>query len=482
MEQACRRASEFADVIELRLDCLENSERLETTDLIPLFQSLSRPQAKHFILTLRPSEQGGYRVLGRHEREAFWRGIGTPPETWCDIEADLVVEGTSESFDWSRVILSHHDFNGVPADLEKIYERLAATPARIVKIAVQANEITDCLRIFELLERARSEKRELIAIAMGNAGIATRILGPSRGAYLTYASLEDETATAPGQVNARQLRSVYRIDDIDRETMICGLVGLPVMHSVSPHMHNAAFAAEDVNGVYMPFEVRDVEAFVKRMVHPKTRELDWNLRGLSVTAPHKSSVMELLDWVEPDALEIGAVNTIVVNGHGLHGYNTDVHGLIAPLRESLSSLKDSRVAVIGAGGAARGAVWALKREQAKITLFARAPTKARWVTEAFEVPCEQLETASFTGFDVVINATPASPASAEQLAGAGLVYDLIYNPIETEFLKEARRAGCQTLGGLPMLVAQARLQCELWTGKTPAAEVMHGAAAAALGA
>ena len=470
MEHACRRASEFADIIELRLDCLQDLDfEIET-----LVENIRRP----IILTLRPYEQGGHSALGRPEREAFWTQK-LNPDWLCDIEADLVA---SSSFDWSRVIVSHHDFSGVPGDLEQIYERLAATPARIVKLAVHASQITDCIPVFHLLNRAINEQRELIAIAMGNAGIATRILGPSRGAYLTYASLEDETATAPGQVNARQLRSVYRIDELDRETMICGLVGLPVMHSVSPHMHNAAFASQGVNGVYLPFEVRDVEAFVKRMVHPRTRELDWNLRGLSVTAPHKSSVLQFLDWVDPDAREIGAVNTVVVQDHGLHGYNTDVHGLIEPLLERVGSLKNLTVAVIGAGGAARGAVWTLKREQAKVTLFARAPIKARSVSEAFEVPCEQLETASFAEFDVVINATPASPAVAEQLAGAGLVYDLIYNPIESEFLKQARSAGCQTLGGLKMLVAQARLQFKLWTGKTPAAEVMHDAAAAALGA
>ena len=484
MEQACRRASEFADVIELRLDCLENSE------LIPFLKFVRRTLAGHFILTFRPSEQGGHRVLGRPERAAFWEktfkadlkadfDADLKADLLCDIEADLVLES---SFDWPHVIVSHHDFNGVPHDLEALYERLAATPARIVKIAVTANDITDCIPVFHLLDRAINEQRELIAIAMGNAGIATRILGPSRGAYLTYGSLEDETATAPGQVNARQLRSVYRIDEIDRETMICGLVGLPVMHSVSPHMHNAAFADAGVNGVYLPLEVRDVEAFVRRMVHPRTRELDWNLRGLSVTAPHKTSIMPFLDSIEPDAREIGAVNTIVVENNELHGYNTDVHGLIEPLRDALGSLKDLRVAVIGAGGAARGAVWALKRQQAKVTLFARAPTKAGSVSDAFAVQCEPLANASFAGYDVVINATPASPAVAEQLAGASLVYDLIYNPIETEFLKQARAAGCKTLGGLPMLVAQARLQFELWTGKTSAAEVMHRAAAAALDA
>lgn len=470
LAEACERAGAWADVVELRLDCIEENLVFEIEKFI---SRVSHP----IILTFRPAEQGGYRVLGRSEREAFWkRDLRT--SFLFDIEEDLV---RTSSFDWPRVIVSHHDFSGMPDDLEEIYERMAATPARIVKIAVRANDITDCIRVFHLLARARNENRELIAIAMGNAGVATRVLGPSRGAYLTYGSLEDESATAPGQINARELRSVYRIDEIDDDSMICGLVGLPVMHSVSPHMHNAAFAAVGVNGVYLPLEVRDVEPFIKRMVHPRTRELDWNLRGLSVTAPHKLNVIEFLDWVHPGAQEIGAVNTIIVKGHELHGYNTDVHGLIEPLVERVGPVKNLSVAVLGAGGAARAAVWALKRDQAKVTLFARDPLKARSVSEDFAVPCELLSTASFAGYDVVINATPQAPARAEQLAGAGLVYDLIYNPIETEFLKEGRKAGCATLGGLPMLVAQARLQFQLWTGKTPATNIMHDAAIAALG-
>jgi 3-dehydroquinate dehydratase/shikimate dehydrogenase len=460
LEALCQRAEQFADIVELRLDCLESAELAFSIE--NFVNKLSRP----IIFTLRPSEQGGYRVLERPEREAWWKRIGIASEALCDIESDLVGEF---SFDWSRVIVSHHDFNGVPDDLEQIYERLAATPAHIVKIAVRANQITDCIRVFHLLDRASNEQRELIAIAMGNAGIATRILGPSRGAYLTYGSLEDESATAPGQVNARQLRSVYHIDDINKDTMICGLVGLPVMHSVSPHMHNAAFVAENVNGVYLPFEVNDVNAFIKRMVHPKTREIDWNLRGLSVTAPHKSSVIELLDWVDPEAQEIGAVNTVVIEDHELRGYNTDVHGLIEPLRERVGSLADAKVAVIGAGGASRAAVWALRKDGASVTVFARDPTKG-----------EPLAGASFAGYDIVINATPTNPARAEQLAGARLVYDLIYNPIETQFLKDGRAVGCETLGGLPMLVAQARRQFELWTGKTPSTRLMYDSAAAAL--
>jgi 3-dehydroquinate dehydratase/shikimate dehydrogenase len=481
MREACARAREVGDIVELRLDCIEEDWTTWVTELEPLI----RDQSRLAILTFRPSEQGGHRVLSRHEREAFWNRDWNPDlKALFDIEGDLVIS------DSRRVIVSHHDFSGVPEDLEQIYERLAATPAQVVKIAVQANEITDCIRVFRLLDRARNESRNLIAIAMGDAGVATRILGPARGSFLTYGSLEDESATAPGQVNARQLRSLYHIDDINDETMICGLVGMPVMHSVSPHMHNAAFAGENVNGVYLPLEVHDVAAFMKHMVHPATRELDWNLRGLSITAPHKTSVMALLDWIEPEAKEIGAVNTLIIEGDKLRGYNTDVHGLMEPLRQRVGSLSGLTVAVIGAGGAARAAVWALQREQAKVALFARTRPNVEALANEFGVTFAPVQDASFREYDVVINTTPVGSAElagrtiavAEQLGGARLVYDLIYNPLETEFLKQAREAGCETLGGLEMLVAQARLQFELWTGKTPSAKLMYDAGLAALSA
>src|ERR1041385_4325991 len=459
LRQTCARASEWADLIELRLDCLER-----VPEKIP---EIDHP----VILTLRPAEQGGHGKLNREERQAFWSSITPQTETvWWDIEGDLVHELAP---DWSRVIVSHHDFSGVPHDLEQIYERLARTPAAVLKIAVQANDILDCIPIFNLLDRARNEGKELIAIAMGNAGIATRILGPSRGSFLTYGAVDDQSATAPGQVNARKLRSLYHLDTIDNETMICGLVGLPVMHSVSPHIHNAAFVSENVNGVYLPFEVQNAPQFFKHMVHPRTRELDWNLRGLSVTAPHKQAVMDCLDWIEPDAKEIGAVNTVVVQNDRLHGYNTDAAGFIDPLLSRFATLRDARVAIIGAGGAARAAIWALKRQNANVTLFARDTNKARALADLFEVSCRSLAGASFNGYDLVINATPLgsgahidqSPATAEQLAGSRCVYDLIYNPVETRLLQEAQKAGCETLNGLEMLVAQAGLQFELWTGK-----------------
>ena len=466
---ACERALEVADVVEFRLDCLEPQDLPKAVSHLSNFP---RP----IIVTFRPSEQGGHRELSREAREAFWKTQAARGDAvWWDVEGDLA---HALSPDWSHTIVSHHDFSGVPADLEQIYKRLAQTPAHVIKIAVQATEIIDCLPVFRLLDRARGEGREIIAIAMGDAGIATRILGPSRGSFLTYGSLDEDSATAPGQVNARTLRSLYNIDAINEETMICGLVGRPVMHSVSPHVHNSAFAAEGVNGVYLPFEVNDVAAFVKRIVHPQTRELNWNLRGLSITAPHKQTVMKHLDWIEQDAQEIGAVNTVVVKDDRLHGYNTDAAGMIEPLLRRITSLDGKQVAIIGAGGAARAAIWGLQRHGARVTLFARDVSKA---AENFDLPCQPLASASFSAFDLVVNAAPVAPATSDQLRGARWVYDLVYNPIETRLLQEARKAGCETLGGLEMLVAQAKIQFELWTGKTASSTIMYDAAAAALG-
>jgi shikimate dehydrogenase len=250
-------------------------------------------------------------------------------------------------------------------------------------------------------------------------------------------------------------------------------------------MHNAAFEASGINAVYIPFEVKDAASFIRRMVNPRTREIKWKLRGLSVTAPHKSILMEQLDWIEPTAQEIGAINTLVVEDDVLRGYNTDAAALIAPLREKGVTLSDARCAVIGAGGAARTALWSLQREGARLTLFVRDVEKAEPIAEKFGVDCLQLEGAKFEGFDLVVNATPLgtlglredeTPVLANQLRGARLVYDLVYNPPKTRFMREACEAGCETLGGLEMLVAQAAEQFKLWTGKAAPVSVMMEAA------
>lgn len=489
IKREAARAAESADLIELRLDCLDQSQGAQSLGNIKaLFPDIPRP----VIVTYRPAEQGGRRDLTAKLRLLFWL-FNRPAADFFDVEYDIATAPSlfdcDKHLDWGRVISSYHNFRGVPADLMTIYERMSNTRARILKIAVQANDAVDCLPVFDLLERGIRAGHEMIAIAMGAPGLATRILGPSRGAFLTYASLDDDKTTAPGQISVRELREVYRIERVNRQSQVTGLIGLPVSHSVSPHIHNAAFEAAGVNAVYIPFEVKDLKGFIGRMVHPRTRELDWNMRGLSVTAPHKSAVMDLLDRVDPAAREIGAVNTIVAAGDELQGYNTDAVGFIKPLLKRWGDLKGLPCAVIGTGGAASAAVWSLRRQNAEVTVFARNAAKAEALAEKFGAAWEQLEGTAFKGFSVVINATPMgtagqleseTPATASQLAGASFAYDLVYNPNPTRFLREAESVGCETLGGLDMLVAQAAEQFRLWTGVSAPESVMREAANRAL--
>ncbi len=509
LPNALARAAEVADVIELRLDYLERDQLFGVLDELGRKQSsLIRPSviSQPIVLTFRPLEQGGERAIDQTERELVWRRVaevlGFAPSSsapdvsvrdtsvvFADLELDAVVgrelqEVITLRWGWDRTICSHHDFSGVPANLEEPYELMVSTPARILKIAVRANSVTDCVPVFRLLDRARRENRALIAIAMGEAGVATRILGPSRGSYLTYGALDDDGATAPGQVLATELRDLYRINSITEQTQITGLVGLPVAHSVSPHMHNRAFAACGIDAVYIPFEVRDMGDFVRRMVRPTTREINWNLRGLSVTAPHKSAIMEHLDWISPEAKEIGAVNTIVIEGDALRGYNTDAAALLLPL-QGVIDLRGARVAVIGAGGAARAALYSLQHADARVTVYARDIERATQTAENFGAHCEQLDRAKLNEFDVVINATPlgtrgqsegGTPTTTAQMRGVRVAYDLVYNPAATRFMREAQAAGCKTISGLAMLVAQAAAQFKLWSGRDAPQEVMRQAA------
>jgi 3-dehydroquinate dehydratase/shikimate dehydrogenase len=485
------RTKSYADLIELRLDCLPDSELIYAVGS-GLLRTISSP----VILTLRSTEQGGHCCWSQSKRLEFWLKHFAPNSHnthLSDIELDLAVlllksqRPETAAIDWSRGICSYHDFEGSPANLEAIYERMAALPARVLKIAVRAHQITDTVPVFKLLERARREGRELIAIAMGEAGLVTRILGPARGALLTFGASDPSRATAPGQITCKELTRTYRLRCISLSTQIMGVVGAPVTQSISPQIHNAAFEALGIDAVYLPFEVTNLEEFIRRMIRPSTRELDWRLRGLSITAPHKTRILEVLDWVDDAAREIGSVNTIVVHDNLLCGYNTDAQAAVAPLRGM--NLRGAHVAVIGTGGAARALLWSLRKEKAVVTVFSRSLPGATSLAEEFGAHAQPLPKASFDGFELVINAMPLgmrgplideTPATADQLRGAKTAYDLVYHPADTRFLGEARAAGCQIIGGLAMFLAQAAEQFRLWTGREAPLQVMTQAAALAL--
>jgi 3-dehydroquinate dehydratase/shikimate dehydrogenase len=488
LSEKLRRGAAAADFVEIRFDCLDG---LELDKLLSNFERLRQSlDEKKLLITFRPKQQGGRRELELNERKKFWNAISQLRlKSLFDIELDLQNEFAPLPF--SSRIASFHDFGKMPENLESIYQNLAATDCKILKIAVQANDAADGLNLMKLLERAQADGREMIAIAMNEYGVWTRILSLSRGAFLTFASLEEDSKTAPGQLTVGEMTNVYRVKELDRDTEIYGLVASSTAHSVSPEMHNAAFRFHNLNAVYVPFAVRNLAEFVRRMARPFTREIDWNLRGFSVTLPHKIEIMRHLDFIDETARRIGAVNTVKIVGDKLHGFNTDADGFIEPLKNAYGDLRGAQVAVLGAGGAARAVVYALRREAAEVTIFARNLAKAKSLADDFgarleSLPMQNLKSKIQNPPDIVVNATPLgmkkddlereTPATAAQLENVKLVYDLIYNPFETTLMREAGKVFVPTLGGLAMLVAQAMIQQKIWTNlDAPMKEISQAA-------
>jgi 3-dehydroquinate dehydratase/shikimate dehydrogenase len=460
-----------SDLIELRFDSLD-SEELGAEDITTLTKSMSRilgaATRVPCITTFRPKQYGGFRSISDLERENFWNQ-GNETDL-ADLEEDVVA--WSSYWLWSERICSFHDFSNSPPELGPIFERLARTGVDIVKIAVQIDDAVDAIQVWSLLEHSGIQT---IPIAMGEAGKWTRILGLAYGAPITYAAPANEPGTAPGQLTAKDLTDVFRVKELDRETQIYGVVAGDTSYSLSPYMHNAAFKATVLNSVFVPFQVRDLEAFVRRIVRRETREVNINVRGLSVTNPHKQTIIPLLDELDPTARAIGAVNTVKIDGNKLIGFNTDAPGFIEPLERAMRDIRDARVAVVGAGGAARACVHALSAAGAHVVLLARDVAKAEVFAQELGIDVDQLATGSGRPLtaDILVNATPLgtrgaleneSVATADELRNVKLVYDLVYNPAETRLIREAKSAGAQTLGGLDMLIAQGAKQFAIWTG------------------
>lgn len=478
--EAMTKAAAVADLIELRLDYLTDFDFSNLNNLRSLLEHKPVP----VIITCRAIEEGGKQQIEERTRLRLLVEGARSLADYCDIEAAHYGEAASLNPDASRLIVSYHNFDQTPADLNAVYDRVTALPAAVHKIVTQAGTITDSLDLFSLLDRAKRDSRKLIALAMGEPGLMTRVLGPSRGCFLTYGSLVPGRGSASGQVTCEQLVDLYRVRKLSRDTVVTGLIGWHVAQSASPEMHNRAFAACNLDFVYIPFKVDDLTHFFRRFVRPETRELDWNLRGLSVTIPHKTAAMPLLDQIDETASGVGAVNTVVVDGAGLSGYNTDVAGGTGPL-ERVLKLAGESVGVIGAGGAARALIYGLLKRGARVTVFARDIDKAKQLRNEFGVSVTPIESFGASDVRIVINATPigmrghsegSSPVDAASLQGRRAAYDLVYNPAETRFLRDARAQGCRTIGGLEMLVAQAALQFELWTGHQAPIGVMRSAA------
>jgi 3-dehydroquinate dehydratase/shikimate dehydrogenase len=470
-----REASDIADIIELRFDCLSRDDANTVLALLPRLE-VKCPM----IATFRPREQGGPREIGIDERKDFWENL--PDIFWAgDLEEDALSFRTA----LNRRIVSFHDFGESSIDLAGIFERLAATDADMVKIASSVADVTDTIAFWNLLERESGRGKPLTPIAMGEAGKITRILGPAHGSALTYASLNSHTQMAPGQIPSADLIGVYRVRGLDRATDVYGVISGDTSYSISPFIQNAAFANAKLNSVFVPLQVKDVGSFFRRMVRPETREKDLNFRGFAVTMPHKESIMAHLDHIDETAEKIGAVNTVKLVDGKSYGANTDADGFIDPLIEYFGDLRGARVALAGAGGAARACLYALVRAGAEATVLSRDPGKARRLAEEFRSHSAGNLADGFAGFDIFVNATPLGTsgpladktvAESNGLKGAKMVYDLVYNPLETVLLREAANAGAETLSGIEMLISQGRRQFAIWTGLEAPVETMRAAA------
>ena len=320
-------------------------------------------------------------------------------------------------------------------------------------------------------------KQNVVAIPMGDVALPLRILAPRQGSALSYASVVN--ATAPGQVSLDQMEKLYRASRLDHHTRLYGIIGDPVAHSLSPAMHNAAFRQRRMNAVYVPFLVLDLRDFIDA-IKPL------GIAGFSVTLPHKQAIMRYLDRCDPIAAQIGAVNTVHIRGGKLYGYNTDHLGVLRALEPRLG-LRGSRAVILGAGGAARAAAFALTRAGAAVFICARRPARAAKLAKA--AGCETARWAELRRrqFDLIVNATPIgmhplsgdSPLEARDL-NCRLVFDMIYRPRETRLLQLARRRGIATVPGIEMLIAQGIAQWEIWTGERAPAGVMRRAALSVL--
>jgi len=367
------------------------------------------------------------------------------------------------------VILSYHDFR-TTRKLDETLQKMLVFPADFYKIVTTATTLSDNVNMMKFLQ-AQSDKHALVGLCMGEQGIVSRVLGVRAGSVFTFAAVSADRRTAPGQVSAPQLRGIYRIDQVDIATRVYGVAGDPIEHSLSPVIMNTALRRENVNAVYLALHARTL----KDLLHC-VREIP--LHGLSITMPYKQEIIQYLDNTDAHTSKTGACNTVVRAQDGkLYGFNTDVAGVVRPLEQRIS-LQGARVLVLGAGGAARAAVFGLKERGADVWILNRTAAKSQKLARQAKARTIKRSDLAKTSFDVIINSTPVGMGNTrdcilkEQEVQARIVFDMVYDPVDTRLLQIARAKGLHVIPGIEMFVQQAARQFEIWTGKPAPAEEM----------
>jgi 3-dehydroquinate dehydratase/shikimate dehydrogenase len=461
---AARDAAVSGTMVELRLDGVAN---------LDIARALGGRRVPA-VVTCRAMWEGGQFDGSEEERRAILTTALDLGAEFVDVEW-RAVEGWPTGIAFrdlvkrspERIVVSSHDFDGVPSDLESRALAMRATGAGTIKIAVMVDRVSQMLGL-----KAIAKDGQAVVIGMGELGVASRLLARRFGSRWTYAG----DGVAPGQLPARQMIADYGYCRIGESTRIFGVVSTNALHSLSPAMHNAAFQAAGIDAAYVPLPVRDFADFLAFAE-------GIGIEGVSVTIPFKLDALRAATSSDALTQQVGAANTLRRRDDGWEATNTDVEGFLQPLGSAWNpSLDGARVSVLGAGGAARAVIVALASKGAHVTVHARRAEQARELAVEFKVASGSYPPEPGT-WDILVNCTPLggatrrseSPVSSDRLSGK-LVYDLTYGPGEAMLLCHARAAGLSTLDGLAMLVAQARKQFEWWTGRKPEAGVMEAAA------
>ena len=465
--KALQRTLKTHRTVELRLDWLRSNLEIDR-----LMARLQVDRKKVCVTaTMRRRAAGGKYSGGLHEQMSLLRLAAESGCVWCDVEVESAERLDADGLDelrqvGARVMISSHDFRGTPGNLGAVVRRLDRCGGDAIKIAAHSRTIGDSVRVLATVRR----RRDVVAVPMGEIGLPARILALRAGSALAYAAA-DQT-TAPGQLSAGEMRGLYRAEKLDRRTRVYGVIGNPIAHSLSPLMHNAAFAARHVNAVLLPFLVNDLKDFLAAC--PAL-----GVKGFATTLPHKQAIIAHLDECDPLAARIGAVNTVVVRGDGaLYGYNTDYVGVLRAL-SSRVELAGSRVLLLGAGGAARAAAFALVEAGAIVCICSRREAQAKAL--ARDAGCQSISRRNLKRefFDAIVNSTPlglqandATPLRAEEL-NCRVVMDMIYRPMRTKLLQLAERRGIETVSGAEMFIAQGIAQWEIWMGARAPQAIMR---------
>jgi 3-dehydroquinate dehydratase/shikimate dehydrogenase len=466
-----------AKLVELRLDYINGQVNL---------RRLLADKPCPVIITCRREQDGGKFSGSEEQRMLLLRTAIAEGVEYVDLEED--VAGSIPRFGKTKRIVSVHDFRKTPDDLEAIHAGLVDKGADIVKLATLANQPHDNVRMLRLISQS---KVPTIGLCMGDMGVPSRLLSGRYGSPFTYATFHHERALAPGQLSFQQMTDNYRYDGITPETGLYGVIGDPIGHSHSPLIHNAAFGKLNLNKAYLPFRIRreDLGTFFE-----DAAELD--IKGLSVTIPHKEAVMPLLTRADKWVQGIGAANTVVFDEGRRIGYNTDCPAAIEALEEAVnepagdkSPLAHRVALILGAGGAARAIAYGLMRCGAHVVIASRSLPRAEELAKALKCKAIDWSVRHAVTADVLINCTPVgmhpnvdeAPYDKHRLRPSMIVFDTVYNPETTLLVKEARARCCTVVTGVAMFIRQAALQFKLFTGRDAPTELMRDVLKRAIG-